>query len=193
MLILTSLCTVSMVAQDTISVIYESPKDAFVQKLMDFQGIFGFDVTVKTSQKGLPYKLCMVRCTNGKAERKVLNEELPCKMDSVSHFYFFAQAESADSVHIGCQYRVGTNLHIPIVTKNYILMETLPTKTYTVSDRIPLMAYTTGHRCEMNFNGQIVEAIDYCGVRYSKTHPSEWYEKFNIQDYIYFELEFQPK
>ena len=34
--------------------------------------------------------------------------------------------------------------------------------------------------------------INFCEVRYSKTHPSEWYEKFSIKDYIYFELEFQP-
>lgn len=192
-LIFVSLCTVSMVAQDTISISYQSPKDVFMQKLMDFQGIFGFDVIVRTSHKNLPYKLHMVRCTDGKTEKKALNEEIPCEMDSVQHFYFFAQAESTDSVHIDCQHRVGTILHIPIATKNCILMETLPVKTYTSADRIPLMAYTTGHRYEMNFNGQKVEAIDYCGVRYSKTHPSEWYEKFNIQDYIYFELEFQPK
>ena len=164
-----------------------------MQKLMDFQGIFGFDVIVGTSHKNLPYKLYMVRCTDGKTEKKALNEEIPCEMDSVQHFYFFAQAESADSVHIDCQHRVGTILHIPIVTKNCILMETLPAKTYTSADRIPLMAYTTGAEFKMDFNGQTVDAISFCEVRYSKTHPSEWYEKFNIQDYIYFELEFQPK
>ena len=37
------LCMTPLIAQDTISVSYESPKDAFVQKLMGFQGIFGFD------------------------------------------------------------------------------------------------------------------------------------------------------
>ncbi len=41
------LCMTPLIAQDTISVSYESPKDAFVQKLMDFQGIFGFDVIVR--------------------------------------------------------------------------------------------------------------------------------------------------
>ena len=106
------LCMPPLIAQDTISVSYESPKDAFVQKLMGFQGIFGFDVIVRTSHKNLPYKLYMVRCTDGKTERKALNEEIPCKMDSAQHFYFFAQTESADSVHIDCQHRVGTILHV---------------------------------------------------------------------------------
>ena len=70
------LCMTPLIAQDTISVSYESPKDAFVQKLMGFQGIFGFDVIVRTSHKNLPYKLYMVRCTDGKTERKALNEEI---------------------------------------------------------------------------------------------------------------------
>lgn len=48
------LCMTPLIAQDTISVSYESPKDAFVQKLMGFQGIFGFDVIVRTSHKNLP-------------------------------------------------------------------------------------------------------------------------------------------
>lgn len=82
------LCMTPLIAQDTISVSYESPKDAFVQKLMGFQGIFGFDVIVRTSHKNLPYKLYMVRCTDGKTERKALNEEIPCKMDSGSAFLF---------------------------------------------------------------------------------------------------------
>lgn len=65
------LCMTPLIAQDTISVSYESPKDAFVQKLMGFQGIFGFDVIVRTSHKNLPYKLYMVRCTDGKQKGKL--------------------------------------------------------------------------------------------------------------------------
>lgn len=185
-------CLPLMLAQDTISVSYKLPDDLFMYKLMEFQGINGFDVVVKGNMKRMPYKVYMVRCKDGKAEEKLLNKDIPCEMDSVQHFYFFAQAESADTAHISITYRVTEDLHIPIATKNCILMETLPVKAYTVADRIPLIAYTTGHETKMEFNGQIFTAIDFCGVRFSKTHPSEWYEKFNIKDYIYFEIEFQP-
>lgn len=179
-------------AQDTISVSYTSTEDMFMKKIMEFQGIEGFEVNVKGTVKDMPYKLFMVRCKNGQVERKELAKDIPCEMDSVAQFYFFAQPESKDTLHLGCSYRVGLDLHIPIMTKDHILMETLPVKAYTVKDRIPLITYTSGSAIKFTFNGQTVEGISYCNVRFSKIHPSEWYQKFGLKDYFYIELEFFP-
>lgn len=175
-------------ATDSISVSYETPQDSFVQGLMGFQGIYGFNVQVKTSQR-VSYILYMVRCTDGNIRREALNEIRPLEIDSLSHFQFFAQAQSADTAHIAIQSPIGVNFHIHMSTKDCILMETLPVRTYTTQDTIPLIAYTTGHKRTVTWNGQEGTFIDYCGIRFSKTHPSEWYKKFNIKDYIYFELE----
>lgn len=191
--VLTLLCTTSLLAQDTISVSYEFPKDTFVYNLMRFQNIYACNVTVKGNHlKNRPYKLYMIHSKEGKTERKELNSMFSCSMDSVEHFYFFAQPETPDTAHLRCFYRLETDLHLPIETKYCILMETLPVKTYTVADRIPLIAYTSGKETNITLNGEVMKAIDYCGVRYSNTHPSEWFEKFNIQNYIYFEIEFTP-
>lgn len=167
------ICSTSLLAQNTISVSYEFPKDLFIHNLMRFQNIDAYDVTVKGPFKNTPYKLYMIRNKEGKTERKELNAMFPCRMDSVKHFFLFAQPETPDTVHIKCFYDTDIDLHIPIDTKYCILMQTLPTKPYTVTDPIPLMAYTAGEEKTLTFNGETVKAIDYCGVRYSNTHPSE--------------------
>lgn len=191
--VLAFLCTTSIVAQDTISIRYEFPKDTFVYNLMRFQHIDALDVTVKGNLKNRAYKLYMIRNQEGKSERKELNAMFSCRMDSVEHFSFFARPETPDTAHIRCFYGSDVDLHLPIETKHCILMETLPTQSYTVTDRIPLIAYTSGEEKNITFNGETMQAIDYCAVRYSQTHPSEWFEKFKIKDYIYFEIEFTPE
>lgn len=180
----------SIAAQDSISVSYEYSQDNFLRQLMNFQGIYGINVIVKGCPKETPYQLYMVRNTEGKTERKRIDPGFFSMRDSIQSLYFFAQAESADTLHINCS---SIDLHIPIATKNCILLETLPIKAYNIADTIPLIAYSTGKKMELELNGETVEAIDFCGVRYSNTHPSEWYNKFNIKDYLYFELELHPQ
>ena len=175
-------------ATDTISVFYETPQDNFVQGLMEFQGIYGFNVQVKTDLK-VSYLLYMVQCTNGTSTRKALNKVRPLDINGQTNFQFFAKAQSPDTAHIAIQSPIGMSLYLPVPTEGCILMETLPTHTYTAKDRIPLIAYTTGHKRTITWSGQEGTLIDYCGVRFSKSHPSEWYKKFHIKDYIYFELE----
>ena len=36
-------------------------------------------------------------------------------------------------------------------------------------------------------NGQILEGLDICGLRFSKIQPSKWKEEYNLSDYLYFE------
>ena len=186
------LISTSVWAQDTISVSYSSTEDTYLKSLMEFQGIQGYKVTVRGTMKDMPYKLYLVKCKEGKIEKEELAKDVPCKMDSVGNFNFFAQPENKDTLHLSCTYRVGLDLHIPVSTEGHILMEVFPEKAYTINTPIPLIAYTAGEAVEFNINGQKMKGSSYCNVRFSKTHPSEWYQKFKIKDYFYFELEFQP-
>ena len=70
-------------------------------------------------------------------------------------------------------------------------METYPAIKQTKEETIPLIAFTEGERGTWERNGFTLEGIDYCGVRDAKIHPSRWFEKFHIKDYVYFEIEFQ--
>lgn len=55
-------------------------------------------------------------------------------------------------------------------------METLPPTPYTTSDEINLVAYTTG----IKRIHQGMDAYDFCGLRYAKTDPKQWQEKFKL-------------
>lgn len=66
----------------------------------------------------------------------------------------------------------------------YILMETLPPTPYTTSDEINLVAYTTG----IKRIHQGMDAYDFCGLRYAKTDPKQWQEKFKLPRFVYFSL-----
>ena len=177
---------------DSITVSYEYPDDKYLRGMMHFSGIHCFDVKLKSTAPPQLYKLQMVRCTDGKTERTDMFGGMYNRLDSINSFLFFAQAESADTVHISCSGRMFIEQHIPIPTQGCILMETLPVRAYTPADTIPLIAYTTGHQKETVWHGQKGTYIDFCEVRFSKTHPSEWHEKFGIKDYLYFDLIMQP-
>lgn len=179
--------------EDSITVAYEMPKDDFLYKLMDFQKIYAFDVTVKSTEKGLPYSIDMVQCTDGEVTRKALTRNIPMRLDTLNHFHFFAQAASKDTAHIALFSHISTEWNIPIHTQNCILMEVLPPHAYATTDTIPLIAYTPGHQITTEWQGQTMKAIDYCGVRFSKKQPSEWYKAFDLKDYLYFELILSPR
>ena len=70
-------------------------------------------------------------------------------------------------------------------------METYPAIKQTKEETIPLIAFTEGTPQIFEIAGRKLEGLDYCGVRDAKIHPSRWFEKFHIKDYVYFEIEFQ--
>ncbi|MDO4159796.1 MAG: hypothetical protein Q4D41_05020 [Prevotellaceae bacterium] len=177
-------------ANDTVSVSYELPKDAFVLKLMEFQGVYGENVILKIPDNNIPFAIYMVISRNGKEERNTIFEGEGGELSKVNNLYFFAKAESPDTVRIS---GIGMNIYLPMETKDCILMETYSKNGYTTSDRIPLIAYTNGHKIKLNVNNETREIVDYCEVRDAKIHPSEWHDKFDIKEYVYFEIVFSNK
>ena len=59
---------------------------------------------------------------------------------------------------------------------------------FHMNDTIPLVGYSDGihHKIKLG-NGQILEGLDICGLRFSKIHPSKWKEEYNLSDYLFFE------
>lgn len=183
----------NMSMKDSITVSYEFPKDKFLYMFMEYQKVYALDVIVKSTKRDLFYGIDMVRYTDGQVKREHLTENYLLKLDTLNHFYCFAQASSNDTAHIAIMHPIYSEWNIPINTQNCILMETLPLHAYATADTIPLIAYTTGHEVTIEWNGQPTKAIDFCGVRYSKKHPSEWHKAFNLKDYLYFELILSPR
>lgn len=179
---------------DSITVTYEWPQEHqdLLRDLMDFQGIHCFDVRVKSTCK-LPYTLSMVHCVDGQEERTDIFSPFPLELDTLTSFRFIAQAVSADTVRIAYKGQLNSEQKIAIPTRYCILMETLPPHAYAPTDTIPLIAYTPGHEVSVEINGQELKRIDFCGVRFSGKHPSEWHRAFGIKDYIYFELILSPR
>ncbi len=76
---------------------------------------------------------------------------------------------------------------VNIPTTGYTLVGCDFEWTFNETDTIPLMAYTTGIPMKKKVGDKVYSGYYICGVRYSKVHPSEWKEKYNLPDYIYFE------
>ncbi|MCD7969406.1 MAG: hypothetical protein LUF87_03540 [Alistipes sp.] len=67
----------------------------------------------------------------------------------------------------------------------------LETELETPADRdIPVFAYTPGIKTTREYYGEEHEVVDYCGLRDSLVHPSQWYERFGITNYIYYTVSF---
>lgn len=86
-----------------------------------------------------------------------------------------------DSIRLTCFYPPVDNM--PLFTdtvrldRHKILMET-----YTPGDGfdIPIISYTSG----ISVQG----GIWFCGLRDSKVEPRKWYEKYGIDDYVYYTI-----
>lgn len=181
-------------AADSITVSYEWPQEHqdLLRDLMEFQGIHCFDVQVRSTCR-LPYTLSLVHSVDGREERTDIFSPFPLALDTLRTFRFIAQAVSPDTVRIAYKGQLNAEQKIAMPTRNCILMETLPPHAYAPVDTIPLIAYTKGHETSVEINGQEMTGIDFCGVRYSGKHPSEWHQAFGIKDYIYFELILSPR
>lgn len=75
-----------------------------------------------------------------------------------------------------------------VSTANHVLMQTYPEAGVSVADTIPVIAYTTGILHKVKHGDAVYDAVDYCGLRDSRTHPREWYAKYGIEDFIYYDV-----
>lgn len=102
-------------------------------------------------------------------------------VDSVETLDFMIAPYKEDSIRLTCFYPPVDNM--PLFTdtvrldRHKILMET-----YTPGDGfdIPIISYTSG----ISVQG----GIWFCGLRDSKVEPRKWYEKYGIDDYVYYTI-----
>ncbi len=113
------------------------------------------------------------------------------KSDSI-RLILGARPIDSDSVFIALEGPVLFKSGIAVATDRCILMETYPAHPVSVNDTIPIMAYTTGIPQRMNLGGKTMEVTYYCGLRDACVHPLEWYEKYGIKDFIYYDVIFLP-
>lgn len=191
--LLLTLLPVNAFPEEPITVSYEFCTDPMLRKLITFQGIQYMSIQVHGVQKGKRCNLVRVDCKDGK-----LTYDTPLRFqapDSAIIIEAFAQSVHPDTANIMLDLAGMSSARIyPVKScKQHILMETLTDKTQHVTDTIPLFAYTTGKKEEFTYQGKKVTGTDFCGVRYSKTNPGEWKDKFGITDYFYYILCFDPE
>lgn len=153
---------------DTISLRYFSPDyaDPFLKNLSELQNVSQLGVTV--AGESLKDKRIVYRChrvLDGVSSIvSQLPKAVPIKSDSVK-FIFGARPIDSDSVFFVIDCPMLSKGGISVATEGRILMETYPPHSFTRSDTIPIMAYTTGIPHRMKIGSEIVEAMNYCGLR----------------------------
>jgi hypothetical protein len=159
---------------------------------MDFLDIKYMKMKIHGDIKGKKWQLWVNESHEGKITSKSLFPYAFEFSDTLATFVFIAQDQN-DTLTLVCKtprYSMPKTKYA-IDTKNgtapptpYILMETLPPTPYTTSDEINLVAYTTG----IKRIHQGMDAYDFCGLRYAKTDPKQWQEKFKLPRFVYFSL-----
>ena len=181
-------------AQNQVRISYVSPDSipSATLDLMDFLDIKYMKMKIHGDIKGKKWQLWVNESHEGKITSKSLFPYAFELSDTLATFVFIAQDQN-DTLTLVCKtprYSMPKTKYA-IDTKNgtapptpYILMETLPPTPYTTSDEINLVAYTTG----IKRIHQGMDAYDFCGLRYAKTDPKQWQEKFKLPRFVYFSL-----
>ena len=181
-------------AQNQVRISYVSPDSipSATLDLMDFLDIKYMKMKIHGDIKGKKWQLWVNESHEGKIASKSLFPYAFEFSDTLATFVFIAQDQN-DTLTLVCKtprYSMPKTKYA-IDTKNgtapptpYILMETLPPTPYTTSDEINLVAYTTG----IKRIHQGMDAYDFCGLRYAKTDPKQWQEKFKLPRFVYFSL-----
>ena len=181
-------------AQNQVRISYVSPDSipSATLDLMDFLDINYMKMKIHGDIKGKKWQLWVNESHEGKITSKSLFPYAFEFSDTLATFVFIAQDQN-DTLTLVCKtprYSMPKTKYA-IDTKNgtapptpYILMETLPPTPYTTSDEINLVAYTTG----IKRIHQGMDAYDFCGLRYAKTDPKQWQEKFKLPRFVYFSL-----
>ena len=181
-------------AQNQVRISYVSPDSipSATLDLMDFLDIKYMKMKIHGDIKGKKWQLWVNESHEGKITSKSLFPYAFEFSDTLATFVFIAQDQN-DTLTLVCKtprYSMPKTKYA-IDTKNgtapptpYVLMETLPPTPYTTSDEINLVAYTTG----IKRIHQGMDAYDFCGLRYAKTDPKQWQEKFKLPRFVYFSL-----
>ena len=186
-------------AQNQVRISYVSPDSipSATLDLMDFLDIKYMKMKIHGDIKGKKWQLWVNESHEGKITSKSLFPYAFEFSDTLATFVFIAQDQN-DTLTLVCKtprysmpktkYAINMPLtqFAPICAPPtpYILMETLPPTPYTTSDEINLVAYTTG----IKRIHQGMDAYDFCGLRYAKTDPKQWQEKFKLPRFVYFSL-----
>lgn len=163
----------------------DSTLSDFTKQYLTMQGVQSHRVTIKGDFNGKRARIVKVTCKKGVfTESQKLHEFQHLVMsDSVESLDFMAMPYGHDSLRIACFYPANYNQKLfedtVQIDNMKILMET------KVSDpgQTALMAYSTGL--------PMGAGTWFCGLRDSGVPPGQWYEKYEIDDYIYYYLKLE--
>jgi len=184
------LCYFNGFSQSPISLNYQSIEDLdviMIENLMDINSVNAELAGELTNKKAVLTEYIV----NGmEVSSSVLQIHTPIKSDTI---IIKAKASRISEENLKLYIVIEDTYYdlrtISMVNDQQILMETeLVTE---LAHDIPVFAYTTGVKKTVKFRGELHEAIDYCGLRDSKIHPSQWFEKFGITNYIYYTIDFK--
>lgn len=169
-----------------VKVSYEYPVHSLsvpLQEYFQMQGVQHLRLTIRGEFNGKRATFQKVSCRKGAfIERELLPDFFHFILeDSVEILDFMAVPYKEDSLRVTCFHSTENNM--PLFTdtvridKYKILMET-----YTPGDgpETPIMSYTSGIPIEGGFY--------FCGLRGSGVEPRKWYEKYGIDDYVYYTI-----
>lgn len=163
--------------------------DKDLKQLADFAGYDLMKIQLTSDTAGAEYDLIAVTVMPDSVSEELISTVIPVKLhkDTVE-WNVIAQPLGSDSVKIGVP---GTGYkptvsHIP--TNMKILMECQAQSEFNGNEEIPLFAYTRGKEFEAEWNGKKVKAYQFCEVRQSGKHPSQWGKMFNLPPYVYYVL-----
>lgn len=163
-----------------------------LKQLTEFENIDLLKIRLISDTIGGKYDLVAVTVSPDSTSEQLISAFMPVKLNKDTvEWNVFAQPLSSDSVKIGIMrtnYRSNIH-HVP--TKMYILFNYLGQKEFNHSEEIPLFVYSQGAEQEIEFKGQTAKIYQYCEVRDSGKHPSEWGKSFNLPTYVYYVL--RPK
>lgn len=139
--------------------------------------------------QGLSYKIRMVHYRDGVVSYKILNEEPSVIKDTVLSIRIGAEPLHAHEVRFTIEGEkiVEERVEVEDVLHS-ILLETYPAVPYFSKDTIPLIGYTSGALYETMVDGELRQGGSYCDVRNAKLPPKEWYNVFDMKEYIWFDL-----
>lgn len=133
-------------------------------------------------------ELWMVECRGSENKRTKIGYKL-IEPDSTKITF---TAIPKDSVNVAFSFmRISSGaqrMTASIATDNHILIGCDYEWNFNSNDTIPLVGYSDGIHRKYDFgNGQILEGLDICGLRFSKVKPLNWKEEYGLSDYVFFE------
>lgn len=134
------------------------------------------------------YALWMVTC-KGEERRRKLMGYYPIQHDSTMIMLTAFPKDSANVVIYADRINGAPSHQVDIPTGGRLLIGCDYNWEFGENDTIPLISYSSGIHSKINLgNGIVADRFDICGLRFSMERPSQWKEKYNLSDYLYFEV-----